>query len=171
MEKYKTEVKWGVIFIVVMLFWMLFESLMGWHGDKIDQHATMTNLFAIPAIAVYVFALLEKRNSDYGGFMSWKQGFISGLSITLVVVLLSPVAQLLIHYVISPDYFGNIIEYTVATNQMSAEEAEAYFSIGSYVIQGIIGALGMGIVTSAIVAVFTRKRPKQVVPDLTSTQA
>lgn len=157
MKKYTTEVKWGLIFTIVALLWMVFERLMGWHGENIDQHATLTNLFAIPAVLVYVFALLDKRQRDYGGVMTWKQGFVSGLIITVIVVILSPLAQYLTHSVITPEYFTNVIEYTVSTDRMTREEAESYFTLNNYLFQSTIGALIMGIITSAIVAFFTRK--------------
>lgn len=157
MGKFKTEIKWGVIFSVVMILWMVFERMMGWHDQHIDQHMVLTNLFAIPAIAVYVFALLDKRKSDYRGRMTWKEGFISGLYITLVVALLSPLVQILIHTVISPDYFQNVIDYSVNSGEQTREAAEDYFNLQSYMVQGLIGAIIMGVFTSAIVAAFTKK--------------
>lgn len=158
MKKYATEIKWGMIFTIVALLWMVFERMMGWHGENIARHATMTNLFAIPAIVVYVIALLDKRKNDLGGIMTWGQGFMSGLIITLIVVVLSPLAQYLTHTIISPEYFANIIEYTVREAQMTREEAEGYFSLNNYMIQSAIGGLVMGIVTSAIVAFFVKKK-------------
>lgn len=158
MKKYTTEIKWGLIFTIVALLWMVFERLMGWHGENIRQHATLTNLFAIPAILVYVLALLDKRKRDLGGLMTWGQGFTSGLIITIVVVILSPLAQYLTHTIISPEYFANVIEYSVSNNMMSREEAEDYFSMNNYIFQSAIGGLIMGIITSAVVAFFTKKK-------------
>jgi hypothetical protein len=37
-------------------------------------------------------------------------------------------------------------------------DAEAQFNLKSYIIQSTVGALVMGIVTTAIVAIFTRKK-------------
>lgn len=157
MKKYSTEIKWGLIFIIITLLWMVFERMMGWHGENIAQHSTMTNLFAIPAIVMYVFALLDKRRNDLGGIMTWGQGFKSGLLITLVVVILSPLAQYLTHTIISPEYFTNVIEYSVTNDVMTRDEAESYFSMSNYIFQSAIGALIMGILTSAVVAFFVKK--------------
>jgi len=44
MKKLKTEITWGLIFTAAMLLWVGFERLMGWHGERIDQHATMSAL-------------------------------------------------------------------------------------------------------------------------------
>ena len=57
MKKYTVEIKWALIFVVFALVWMVFEKWMGWHGEHIDKHATYTNIFAIPAIVIYVLAV------------------------------------------------------------------------------------------------------------------
>jgi hypothetical protein len=158
MGPYKTEIKWGVIFTVVMLLWMVFERLMGWHGENIDQHATMSIIFAVVAIAIYVFALPDKRNNDLGGRMTWSQGFTSGFWITVVVVVLSPLAQYITHTVISPGFFNNMTNYAVESGNMTREQAESYFNMRNYLMQSAVGALGLGVVTSAVVAIFTKKK-------------
>ena len=89
MSKYKIEIKWAVIFVFVILLWMVFEKLVGLHTTHIDKHAIYTNFFAIPAIIIYVFALLDKRKNYFNGIITWKQGFITGLIITLIVTVLN----------------------------------------------------------------------------------
>lgn len=157
MKKYKTEIKWAFIFAGATLAWMLLERLAGLHSTHIDKHMIYTNFFAIPAIAIYVFALLDKRKNDYGGTMTYKQGFISGLIITAIVTILSPLTQYIISTVITPDYFPNIIEYSVSEGLMTREAAEDNFNHGNYILQSLMAAPVMGIVTSAVVAFFTRK--------------
>jgi hypothetical protein len=157
MKKITTELKWAFIFTGVALLWMVLERLVGLHDQYIDKHPIYTNLFAIPAIAVYVFALREKRTKDYNGTMTWKQGFISGLIITAIITILSPLTQVITSYIITPDYFTNVIEYSVSSGKMTREAAESYFNLRSYIIQGLIGGTVMGIVTAAIVAIFTKK--------------
>ena len=58
------------------------------------------------------------------------------------------------------DYFNNVITYTVESGRMSQQGAEAYFNYNSYLIQGIFFSLAMGIVTSAIVSIFVKKKAK-----------
>lgn len=158
MNRYKTEIKWSIIFVVVMLLWMGFERLVGLHGEHIANHATYTNFFAIFAIGIYVFALMDKKKTAYNGVMTWKQGFMSGLIITIIVTILSPLTQWIIHTVITPDFFENIRAYSVQEGLMSTDEAAEYFSLTGYMVQSMIGALIMGILTSAVVAFFTRTR-------------
>lgn len=160
MKNVKIEIKWALIFVAMQLLWMTIEKLTGLHDEHIDQHAIYTNLIAIPSIIIYVLALLDKRKNYYNGVMNYKEGFISGLFITLIVTILSPVVQYITSTFISPDYFANAIEYTVSEDKMTREAAEEYFNLKSYVTQVLIGTPIMGIVTTAIVALFTKKKVK-----------
>lgn len=160
MKSIKIEIKWALIFCVTMLAWMYFEKTMGWHDEKIADHATYTNFFAIPAILIYVLALLDKKKNFYSGAMTYKQAFLSGLILTVIVTVLSPLAQYITTTMITPEYFPNVINYAVSSGQMTQEDAEAYFNLKSYLVQSVIGALVMGIVTSLIVAVFVKSKAK-----------
>jgi len=158
MSKFRIEIKWAVIFSLATLLWMAFEKSMGWHDVLIEKHAIYTNFFAIIAIAVYVLALLDKRKVDYNGVMNWKQGFISGIILSVIIAFLSPLTQYVTSTFITPDYFTNIIKFVVDSGKMGQEAAESYFNFKSYVLQSFFGALTMGIVTSAVVAFFVKKQ-------------
>lgn len=142
----------------MMLLWMYLEKMMGWHDENIADHATYTNLVAIPSILIYVFALLEKRKKHYYNVMTWKQGFVSGMIITTVVVILTPFSQLVIHELITPEYFENVSAYAVNQGQMTQEQAVDYFNLNSYLWQSALFALIMGAMTSAVVAIFLRRK-------------
>jgi len=158
MEKFKIEIKWALIFVVMMLVWMCFEKLTGLHDQHIDQHYIYTNFVAVFAIIVYVFALLDKRKNFYQGKMTYKQGFISGLIISLIVTFFSPLTQYVTSEFISTEYFSNMINYAVSEGKMTQVEAENYFNLKSYLIQVIIATPIMGIITTAIVAIFTKMK-------------
>ena len=157
-NKYYTEIKWGLLFSLMTLFWVFAERMMGWHQELISVHAMYTNFVAIPAIAMYVAALIDKRNRDYGGVMSYKQGLFSGIIISVVVMVLSPLVQVIGFTFVTPHYFENAIAFEVESGNMKQEAAEAYFNLPSYMIQGLIGAPMMGLLTSAIVALFVQKK-------------
>jgi hypothetical protein len=170
MKKYSIEFKWGILFILTMLVWMFGERLFGLHDERIEQHAFYTNFFAIVAIAVYLLALWDKRKHYYHGFMTWKQGFISGLILTFIITILTPLAQYISNTWIAPDYFPNMIEYSVRTGEQSLEEAEAFFNLNNYILQSTVFALISGVITSAIAALIIRRKPKaptSETPDLT----
>ncbi|MBI6120027.1 DUF4199 domain-containing protein [Salegentibacter maritimus] len=158
MKNYQIEIKWGIIFFLISLVWMYFEKLMGWHDMLISKHPIYTNFFGLIAIAIYFFTMYDKRKNFFGGKMSWQQGFVSGVILSIIIALLSPIGQLITHYLISPDYFNNAIENSVARNTMQAEDAAAYFNLSSYIVQSIAGALMFGVVTAAIVALFVKRK-------------
>jgi hypothetical protein len=158
MKKYSIEIKWGILFMVMTLLWMLIEKGSGLHSIHIETHALYSNFFAVFAIALYVVALLDKRKNYYFGKMNYVQGFMSGVVITVVATVLSPLTQYIALVLISPEYFPNIIQYTTTHNIMTPEAAELQFNLQNYIIQGFIGSLIMGLVTAAIVAVFTRRK-------------
>lgn len=158
MRNLRIEIKWAILFSFTLLLWMLLENTLGWHDENLANHQWLTLLFTPVAIFLYVQALKEKRRRDYNGKMTWLQGFISGLLIGVFVAILSPLVQYLTHTYISPQYFPNMIEYSVANNIKSQEDAEAYFNLNSYMIQSAMGAVFMGAITAAIVAVFMRRK-------------
>ncbi|MGC4234504.1 MAG: DUF4199 domain-containing protein [Niabella sp.] len=159
MKKYSIEIKWAIIFIVMTLLWMLLEKLAGLHSTHIDKHMYLTNLFAIPAVIIMVLALKDKKKNYYGGQMNYKQGLVSGIIISVIIAILNPLTQWITSYVISPEYFSNVIEYSLKTGyHKTREAAEAYFSYKNYAVQGTVGALVMGIVTTAIAMIFIRTK-------------
>tara|TARA_R110000868_G_scaffold86674_2_gene242998 strand:+ start:937 stop:1425 length:489 start_codon:yes stop_codon:yes gene_type:complete len=162
MKNVKIEIKWAIIFSVVGLLWMLLEKLVGLHSSHIDKHMYLTNLFAIPAIVVMVLALKDKKMNSYVGQMNYKQGLISGTVLSIIIALFSPLTQWITSTIITPEYFPNVIAYSVETGyHKSLEEAEAYFNLKNYMFQSTIGALIMGVVTTAIAMIFIRTKDKE----------
>jgi len=157
-RKIKIEIKYAIIFVVMILIWMFLEKMAGLHAEHIDKHFIYTNFIAIPAITIFVFALLDKRKNFYRGAMTYKQGFITGLIITAIVTVLSPLTQYITSTIITPEYFPNMISYSVETGKMTQEAAEEYFNLKNYLLEILIGTPIMGIMTTAIVAIFTRKK-------------
>ncbi|MBS1640834.1 MAG: DUF4199 domain-containing protein [Bacteroidetes bacterium] len=163
MKNIKIEIKWAIIFSVVGLLWMLLEKLSGLHGKYIDYHLYLTNLFAIPAIIVMVMALKDKKKNFYDGQMNYKQGLFSGIILSVFIALISPLTQWITSYVITPEYFPNVIKRSVELGYFkTTAEAEAQFNFQNYVIQGLIGALVMGIVTTAIAMIFIRTKKRNL---------
>lgn len=162
MKNLKIEIKWAIIFSVIVLLWMVLEKLSGLHGKYIDYHLYLTNLFAIPAIIVMVMALKDKKRSFYGLQMNYKQGLISGIILSVIIALISPLTQWITSFVITPEYFPNVIKRSVELGYYkTTADAEANFNYKNYAVQGAFGALMMGIVTTAVAMIFIRtKGPK-----------
>lgn len=159
MASIKIEIKWAIIFSLMGLVWMLLEKLSGLHSTYIDYHLYLTNLFAIPAIWVMVLALKEKKKVYYNGNISYKQGLISGIVLSFIIALFSPLTQWITTYIITPDYFPNVIKRSVEIGYFkTTAEAEANFNYSNYAVQGAIAALIMGLVTTAIAMIFIRTK-------------
>ena len=160
MKRFTIEIKWAFIFIIMMLLWMLMEKLTGLHDVNIDKHPIVTNFVAIPAILIYVLAFLEKRRKSFGGYMTYLQGFVTGVIITVIVTIFTPLTQFITSEFITPQYFENAINYSVESGYMTREAAQEYFNLSNYMVMSTFGAFIMGVVSSAIIAIFTIKRDK-----------
>ncbi len=158
MKNRMLEIRWGICFIVMQLAWMLLEKSLGYHNERIAEHASFSMWVMAPSFLMYFFALHFKRVKDYGGKMTYKQGLISGLIITAVVTVLTPLSQAITSLVITPEYFPNMIAYVVEKGEKTQEAAEAYFNLKSYIIQSTLFAPAAGIVTSLIMALLNMRR-------------
>ncbi len=159
MKNLKIEIKWAIYFTLMSLLWMLLEKWSGLHGKYIDYHLYLTNLFAIPAIWFMVLALKDKKRNYYLGNMSYKQGLISGIFVSLFIALLSPLTQWITSYVITPEYFPNVIKRSVELGYYeSTAAAEANFNYKNYAINSTIFAFVFGVVTTAVAMIFIRTR-------------
>jgi hypothetical protein len=144
------------------LLWMVLERISGLHDTYIDYHLYLTNLYAIPAILVMVLGLKDKKKNYYNGRITYKQGLISGIILSVIIALISPLTQWITSYVITPEYFPNVIKRSVELGYYATTvEAEAKFNYQNYAIQGLFGALIMGIVTTAIAMIFIRTKDKK----------
>lgn len=159
MKRIAIEIKWALIFTIMGLVWMVLEKICGLHSVYIDYHLYLTNLFAIPAIWVMVLALKDKKNKFYHGQITYKQGLISGVIVSLFIAVLSPFAQWITSYVITPEYFPNVIKRSVELGYYQTTAlAEAQFNFQNYAKQGAIGAFIMGVVTTAVAMIFIKSK-------------
>ncbi|MCW8981946.1 MULTISPECIES: DUF4199 domain-containing protein [Altibacter] len=158
MKKITIELKWAFIFTIMALVWMLLEKTLGWHDENIADHYWLTLLFLPFAALMYVLEMREKRRRYYNKVISWKQAFFSGVVMAVFVALLSPLGQYITHNYITPEYFNNVIDYSVTNKTMTLKAANEYFNITNYMMQSAIGALVGGIVISAIAAFFMKRK-------------
>jgi len=160
MKNFSIEIKWSILFVIVYLLWMVFEKLAGWHGEHIDMHGLYTNIFGLIALGIYILAIRDKRNNYFKGIINWRQGFVTGIVLTIIITAISPLSQYIVTTYISPEYFDNMIELSVNNNAMEQEQAEAYFNLKSYIIQAVFSALVMGVGTAALAALIIRTNPE-----------
>lgn len=159
MDKIKIEIKWALIFSLMTLAWIFIEKIAGLHSENIDLHPYLTNIFAVPAIIVMVLALKDKKKNFYNGNMTYMQGLISGVILSAFISILSPLTQWIITNVISPDFFKNMIDFTLDLGYYKTQEdAEAYFNYENYAKQSAIGAFVMGVITTAVAMILLQTK-------------
>lgn len=150
--RFKSEIKWGIILFIVTLLWVIFEKLMGWHGERISQHASYSIIYDFVFLLVYAIAFREEYRKRPGTSLKWSQGFKFGVGITIIITGLSPITQTIIHKVISPEFFPNIIKLAVENDILTQTVAEERFNLSSYILQNILGTFILGLFCAAILA-------------------
>ncbi len=158
MKKIKIELKWAFIFTIATLIWMMLEHTFGWDTEFIEERWWITLFFIPIGILFFYLALKEKRRRHFNGSITWLQAFGSGCLLSLFIALLSPITQYISQEYIAPSFFGNIIAYSVDNRILTQEDAIENFRLESYIVQSAIGALGAGILTSALVALIVRRK-------------
>jgi len=165
MKTIKIEFKWAIIFSIVGLVWMMLEKAVGLHGEYIDYHLYLTNLFAIPAIIVMILALKDKKKNFYQGDMSYGDGMLAGVVMSLIIAILSLATQWITSYVITPEFFPNVIKRSVELGFYETEQdAATYFNYANYAKQGFLMSLMMGVLTTAIVMIFIKTKQNKERP-------
>lgn len=157
MKNCKIEIKWAVIFTIMTFAWSVIGKLLGFHDNGIANNLLFNTLIIIPSIVIYILAIREKRTSFYQGSMTYKQGLVSGLILTLFITISGPLNPIFGN-IISPDLFKNSIQFVVSNNIMTEAEAIKQFNLPAFIIQGIIGALLFGAVYSLVLAAFIQKK-------------
>jgi hypothetical protein len=106
-----------------------------------------------------VLALKDKKKNFYNNNIDYKKGLISGIMLSLFIAALSPITQWITSFVITPEYFPNVIKRSVEIGYYkTTAEATANFNYKNYAIQGTIAAFMMGLVTTAIAMIFIRTK-------------
>jgi len=157
MKKFAIEIKWGIRYFFAYLVWVYVEKMSGYYSEKIDDYLLYSILFTFIGIFIYVMAINDKKKNYFNNNMDWKQGSVTGIFMTIVIAILMPLCQIIIHKGIAPEFFPNMIANSVAKGT-KLEDAKAYFNLSSYIFQSVFSALSFGVVISAIVAYFLQTK-------------
>jgi hypothetical protein len=153
----KTELKWAIVYVVMTMAWSLLGKSLGFHDSRIATGVIFNTLIIIPSVIIYVLSMREKKLNYFGGQVSYKQTFMSGLILTLFVTILGPIYPIFTN-MISPDLFDKSIRFMVTSNQMSEADAVKQFTLLSFIIQGIFGSIIFGLIYSAVIAIFLKSK-------------
>lgn len=155
----RIEIKWGIVIGVFGLLWIIGEKMMGLHGESIDKYGSLTLLVYPFLILFYYLALREIKQKKFKGVMNWEQGVTAGITIAMIVAISTIVTQVFMHYVLSPNFFENIIQYHLNNKLIDTyEKAASYFNFKTFLMLSSFGALSQGILISAILSWLLKKQ-------------
>ncbi|GEM_PF-4682839 len=160
MSKLQTEIKWGVVWATAIFLLLCFEYFAGLQELPYLDWGMWVDLLgdvALPALAVGL-GLRQKRDQDWEGSMSWRQGFISGLYMTLVALPLSLAYIWAFVEIVNPNYFAVLVDFSVATGQSTQDAAQAYFNLRTYLFQTALNVVAFGVVLSAVFSLLLKTK-------------
>lgn len=155
---YRTELKGALWFSGIRLGWTAAERLLGLHDTHIQHQHTVDMFFIFPALTIYMMAMQHKKRTVMQGQMNYLDGLISGLIMTAMITVMSPLVIYLGMSVISPSYFSHAIAYVTSKGMMSTSVATDYFSLPHFMKQAAVGHMSLGSITAAVTAYFVRSK-------------
>ena len=153
----KTEIKYALIFVIISFVWNIIEFVAGLHSTYINIHPYfVTPFFIILTAAIYICALTAKRK-ELGGKITFGKAFITGMIITLFILILNPVFQYIYSEFINPNFYNAFIQYDVSTGKLTKQEAEDYYNFKNFIFRGSIYRFIMSLAATIIISIFLKK--------------
>jgi hypothetical protein len=158
MKQFSIELKWAFNFFIASMLWMMLEKFLGYHDDKIQYQPIFSMLFGFVTLVIYIFALKDKKINFYHNQMNWREGFVSGLTLSLVIALFTTMIEYTKHHVISPYFLETMQKIIVEQNKMTLENAENFFTFSNTLSQSIFYVISFGSVLAALISLVTKSK-------------
>jgi len=156
----KTELKYAVIFVAASFLWNCLEFAVGLQGKHIDIHPYfVTTFFIVLTGLVYYLAITEKRGSLLGR-ITFLKAFVSGMLLTSFILILNPISLYIFSTFVNTDFYTAFIQHDVLTGKYSPQEANDYYNLKNFIVQGTIYRFIMGLVATIIVSLIVKKNTK-----------
>jgi hypothetical protein len=156
----KNEFKWAVVMSVVLLAWLTVLKFLGLQEpEKIDLFVFVVNIYYLLLFGLYLLAIRERKNTQRG-YISRRDAFLTGLLVTLFLVVLSPLNMAIFYYLINPSFFAVMIEFNVS-NGVAAQIAESDYNLSNYIFTSMLMNFVAGGVFSALGALLLQKIPNK----------
>ena len=155
--KYKLEIYYGTVIGLLVFAWLILEFIVGLHDKYLDVFVVITNfVLLIPTIGIYL-AIRKKKKSEPQQHLTFKQGFQSGLFISVLFTIIAAIGQFIYHKVINRGYFEFMIDKSLDRG-IKLEEAQSYFNTSSYVMSVVISYFIFGVIISLIVSAIMKSK-------------
>lgn len=169
--------KWGLITGAVYIIFSLINNLLGVsEGGGFSMIGLLTNTLVLGVTFFTIYTgVKEIRDSELEGFLTFGQGFKSGLAIALIAAIIAAVFSYVYIAIIDPGMIDKIIAMTEAQweeqNMPEAQMEQARTWMGYFmnpVIMSLIGAVSVifwGVIKSLVTAALLKKEAPLVVPE------
>jgi len=163
-----SEIRSGIAISVAGFLWLLLELFLGLHTSRIIYWPFFTWMSIIIPITGLYWAAKAKRDRFYHGKISFIQSAKTGIIVTAVSSIISPLLSWFYVSVVNPFYFSTMITHEKQKieelNLSSLEEKsfkinEAYleYNVSTYLIKSFLTMLIIGLVLSLIIAALIKK--------------
>lgn len=158
----KLELKWVSIIIILHIIWHIAERLLGFYSDKALYQGLSSAVFMVVYAGIMYLAVAGLRESNRG-YLNKRQGFLSGLFISLIMVAFAPIMVGLLQFLIQPDFFNTMIMETTNNGAyQSYQMAEKEYNYWNYVTLYMAGYLLVGSLSAALWSYVLHKMPEPV---------
>jgi len=158
----KLEIKWVAIVFILHVLWLIGERTFGFFGARI-RHEELVSLAFFIVYALVMFLAVADLKSRNNGFLNRRQGFLSGLFMSLILVAMAPVMVGILMFAIQPDFFNVMIMAATERGEYSVYEAAVQeYNYWSYVKLFMAGYLLVGSLSAALWSFILHKMPEPV---------
>ncbi len=149
---------WGGIYALLMMIWPLLESILGFHDRWIEYHVLFTSVKYLPALFIFYRSLISARLRQTERSFPYSKAFIAGLRTTVCASVFTPIAMAVSLQFLTPDFLTTMETFMVQEQWMTAEAAANYFQFSTYMIQWSVATPAVGLMLTAIAAVFAMRQ-------------
>lgn len=151
----KNELLAGIAIALATFVWLCLEFIFGLHDRYIDYYLYTSNLiYILPIIGIH-WAVKKRFYALSPGEFQIKDGLMSGVIVLVTAAFLNLFLQLMFLTYINPDFFGNMIAVsakkaimTGGNSIVAIQDAQEYYNLSSYLIQGFTTFLILGLFIS-----------------------
>lgn len=156
----KREFKWAVILTVLSLGWLSALMFFGFQeAPKANQYFLYSGLFYVLFAVIYFLALADRRKGQRG-YLTRRDGFLTGLIVTFFYVILIPLNVLVFYVIINPDFFNDMVHAAVLSGD-TLQEAESQYNLWGYIANSMLLSAIIGGLISATAAFVLERQPQK----------
>lgn len=164
----KTEVRFGVLFGLLVVVYVLIEHVLGFNTTRHDigQYSRLMGVI-VPFVGIF-FGIRQKREKDLGGYMTWGQGVKTGFQIALIQTTITTLWFLLYGNVINPDFMDTMLAFerskmaaagtSDAAIAQQVEQIRSMYAVPGFQVFQMIAGIVSGVIAAMIFSAFMKKK-------------